>query len=211
MRPLTATDLHDLLDSELVWRRREMTLLVTTIKVADLATRHSLVRAGVPLLYAHWEGFGRECFQRYLEHVSYKNLKYKDLQPSFLYLTSFGKIQEIVKAPAKTGVKIMPELAQAYSKVHRNPFRKMIDTKSNLRFSVLEQLCSISGIPISKFTSDELFIIHDLCDARNEIAHGSASAPSETVFIQRRDKAFSLMTRLQTEIVNAAVNGSYKI
>lgn len=210
VKPVTASALQEILDTELVWRRRELTSLVTAIKGADLATKVVLIRAAVPLLYAHWEGFGRACFQRYLEHISYKNLRYKDLHPAFYYLGSYGKLQEIGRSPAKTAIPLLPELIKIRDDVNRNSFRKMIDTKSNLRFEVLEQLCYMSGIDTTPFQHDELFINHELCDSRNEIAHGAAVAPTEEALLKRRDRTFTIMTKLQTELVNAAVNGTYK-
>lgn len=210
MKPITVPILQELLDSELVWRRRELTALITAIKGSDAVTKSVLIRAGVPLLYAHWEGFGRASFQRYLEHVSYKNIKYKNLSPAFYYLGTLSRIQEIGRSPAKSAIVLLPELLEVREKTNRNNFKKMVDTKSNLRFDVLEQLCSITGIDFNVFSEEEYFINHELCDSRNEIAHGAASGPSEETLIKRRDRTFSIMTLLQTEIVNAAIKCSYK-
>lgn len=210
MRPLTPTDLQSILDTDLVWRRRELSTLVTTIRGSDIAAQIVLVRASIPLLYAHWEGFGRTCFQRYLEHVSLKNVKYKDLLPAFLYLSSLGRFQEVSRTPPRTAVSLLPDIFAMQEKVNRNPYRKMVDTKSNLRFEVLENLCAMCGLSAGEFTTDELFINHELCDPRNEIAHGAGSAPPVETFLKRRDRAFQIMVNLQTLIVNASVNKSYK-
>lgn len=211
MRPATAAALQDVLDQDLVWRRRELTSLITTIKSSDLAVKNVLIRAGVPLLYAHWEGFGRTCFLRYLEHVSCRSIKYRNLHPAFLYLSSLGRMQEISRAPAKIGVALLPQILNLQEDTNRNPFRKMVDTKSNLRFDVLEHLCCMSGIDPTVFIGDETFINNELCDTRNEIAHGGAYAPSEQDFGRRRDRTFLIMTKLQTQVVNSAVNQSYKL
>lgn len=211
MKPITPSDLQEILDTELVWRRRELTAIITTLRSSDSATKRALLRAAVPLLYAHWEGFGRLCFQRYLEHVSYKNIKYKDLHPAFFYLRAIGSLQEIGKSPAKVAVSLLPALVDMRDNVNRQHFRKMVDTKSNLRFSVLEQLCALTGIDISRFIGDESFIDRELCDSRNAIAHGDSAAPTEDVFIGRRDRAFTLMTNLQTELINAALLRSYAV
>jgi len=60
------------------------------------------------------------------------------------------------------------------------------------------------------FQKDKDFIDDELCDPRNDIAHGKDSAPSFDAFVSRRDRAFELMTELQRVVVNAALNGGYR-
>ena len=50
----------------------------------------SLRRAGVALLYAHWEGFTKEACQAYLEFVVKRKLKYGEMSDAFI-ITSVTK------------------------------------------------------------------------------------------------------------------------
>jgi len=59
------------------------------------------------------------------------------------------------------------------------------------------------------FQDEESFINEELCNPRNEIAHGGGGAPSFATLLTRREKAFKLMERLRTVVVNAALNNSY--
>lgn len=123
---------------------------------------------------------------------------------------ALGRLQELSKLPAKSAIPLLTEVIEIGEKTNRNPFRKMIGTKSNLRFDVLEQLCSMAGVDFGPFCDDEAFINNDLCNSRNEIAHGSPTDPSVETFIKRRDRTFDIMTKLQTILINAAVNESFK-
>jgi len=209
VKPLDPEKLHTILDDDLVWRRRELTSLVTLIGVSNAADKAVLVRSAIPLLYAHWEGFGKLALQRYLEYVSLRNKKLKDLKPSFIYLANLGRVGEIGSSPPLHTTKLLIDVLQSVESVNRNPFRKAINTKSNLRYDVLVDLLNLCGLNAAHFETEKDFINQQLCDARNEIAHGSGGAPAVDTFIRRRDKTFELMTQLQTIIVNAAINRDF--
>ncbi|SEL71255.1 hypothetical protein SAMN04515666_10538 [Bosea lupini] len=210
MRALTIDDLQSILDSELVWRRREMSSLVTLLKSNTEVTQKAIIRAGVPLLYAHWEGFGRECFVRYFEYVSYRKLKFRQLSPAFLYMSSFPSMSTIQNGGIKNGIDAINSIIKRMDSTNKDPFRKRISTKSNLRSDALEDLMLSCGLDTSELMLHSEFIDKELCDSRNEIAHGSGAAPSLDAFLKRRDTTFTIMTTLHNTVVNAAINQKYK-
>jgi hypothetical protein len=210
MKALTASDLQSILDSELVWRRKEISSLITLTKTVPEAARVALVRAAVPLLYAHWEGFGRECIVRYLEFVSYRRIKFKNLVPSFLYLSSLGSLTGIGEKSAREGIAAIDGFIARGEATNKDAFRKRVTTKSNLRSEVLEELLTICGLSATEFEEHADFIDREICDSRNEIAHGSGAAPGLNIFIQRRDRAFAIMAQLQATVTNAAAMQGYK-
>jgi hypothetical protein len=210
MKVITASLLQDLLDAELVWRRREISSLVTALKGAGPAEQLVCVRAGIPLLYAHWEGFGRACFERYLEFVSYRRLRFNQLKPSFLFLYASGRLKGMQSAGHRESVELLREIVEGLDQTNKDTYRKHINTQSNLRSGVLKDLLALCGLNCSHFDSEADFIDRELCDPRNEIAHGSGGAPELSIFIHRRDKAFLLMANLQGLIVNAALAEEYK-
>ena len=55
----TAEQLSDKLSDELSWRKKELSELKSLVEIRDISLpRHNaLVRSGVVILYAHWEGF----------------------------------------------------------------------------------------------------------------------------------------------------------
>lgn len=210
MKAIDATSLQSILDSELVWRRREISALISASASATFATQRAIVRATIPLLYAHWEGFGKECGVRYLEFVSYRRLKFSQLKPAFIYMKMYPVISEIIRSESSTGIDKMKIVQELISETNKDPFKKRINTRSNLRWDVLSEILSLCGIPCDQFEAHAAFINEELCDPRNEIAHGRSGAPSLEALMARRDQAFELMTELQTTFVNAALSGSYR-
>ncbi|MCK5523482.1 MAG: hypothetical protein KAI83_10150 [Thiomargarita sp.] len=53
----TISDIQNHLDNELRWRIQEIANLKKVIPLVDSIQTRSLLRAGIPILYAHWEGF----------------------------------------------------------------------------------------------------------------------------------------------------------
>lgn len=68
----TKAELQQCIDDDLIWRRRELFNIRAAIEDAqgNAPKQAALLRAGVALLYAHWEGFVKRCGTHYLEFVS---------------------------------------------------------------------------------------------------------------------------------------------
>ena len=210
MKTISAGDLQSALNADLTWRRREISSLILSARSADAAVERVIVRTAVPLLYAHWEGFGRECISRYLELVSLRRVKFLNLRSSFLYLASISSLGSLSDKPVREGIRAVEELITRQDATNKDSFRKKISTRSNLRFPVLDDLLALCGLESAIFYQYSDFINRELCDARNEVAHGGGAAPPLNLFVSRRDKAFELMSLLQDTVVNAAVLGSYR-
>ena len=86
----TLIDLNECLSTDLAWRKKELSLLKGLIetKSFDKSKRNVLIRSGITLLYAHWEGYIKCAASAYLEFVSNvarrENLKYRDLAYNFI-------------------------------------------------------------------------------------------------------------------------------
>ncbi len=79
------SDLQDEMAAEFAWRKKELHQL----KIAVLANektynRDLYIRASIPLLYAHWEGFVRRIGSAYVEFVARSRLKNEELSTHFL-------------------------------------------------------------------------------------------------------------------------------
>lgn len=69
MKIKTLEDLEDSLNTHLAWRKKEMMTLKLLIESGDEA-RITLIRAGIALLCAHFEGFIKDASNDYLSFVS---------------------------------------------------------------------------------------------------------------------------------------------
>uniref|UniRef100_UPI0024BA338C MAE_28990/MAE_18760 family HEPN-like nuclease n=1 Tax=Mesonia mobilis TaxID=369791 RepID=UPI0024BA338C len=84
--------LSDKVIGEFSWRRKELTLLKNKIPLVKNPLQSAMIRATLPLLYAHWEGFVKVSLSYYLEYVSYKGLKHNELKTQFIALSLQNKI-----------------------------------------------------------------------------------------------------------------------
>jgi hypothetical protein len=92
----TAEQLDDTLSDALAWRKKELATLKSLVR----SGRHSrsklncLIRSGVAILYAHWEGFIKEAGTAYLEFVSRQRLTYQELAPNFIAFAMKKQLNE---------------------------------------------------------------------------------------------------------------------
>jgi hypothetical protein len=88
--------------------------------------------------------------------------------------------------------------------------KNVIQTKSNLRYNVLEEILFVVGIDESKF-SHKKSLINDLVDARNNIAHGDYLRVEYDAYHNMHQDVQILMEQLKIEIENAATLEKYRI
>lgn len=208
MKAFDAETLQSTLDSDLTWRRKEISALLGLAQIARADEKPALIRASIPLIYAHWEGFVRNCFLQYFDFVARRKMSYDKLSVNFLYLASKSDFPKLVSGSEVVAFDTFLDSLRRSSSKNRDPFRRYVNTKSNLRSDVLLGLFVLSGLPYRFHDCDD-FIYRELCDSRNEIAHGAGGAPDLDVVIKRRDQAFGLMTGVQAEIVNAVLDKKY--
>ena len=85
MRPLhTQGQLQDFLDTELGWRMKEIANMKTAVRESAFIAQSTMIRAAVPLLYAHWEGFVKNAATGYLNYVNSQGLSYSELRSCFV-------------------------------------------------------------------------------------------------------------------------------
>ncbi len=88
------------LDEDFSWRIKELNIIKNKIpRVKNSSVRDdeqdALIRAGITILYAHWEGFVKFAADCYLNYVSLRKLKHNELQSCFLALCLKNKINEL--------------------------------------------------------------------------------------------------------------------
>src|SRR6266513_4573149 len=90
MKLRTADALQDFLDRGLILRRKELTEYKFLLDGSStrLDRRDALLRGGVTLLYAHWEGYVKNAATAYLDFLSYQRLRYEELATNFLALAA---------------------------------------------------------------------------------------------------------------------------
>jgi MAE_28990/MAE_18760-like HEPN len=77
----TLDDLEAALTEDLKWRLHEIEQWEQLARRARTHEQPGLLRGGIALLYAHWEGNIKAAARSYLEYVSRQGLKLGDLRP----------------------------------------------------------------------------------------------------------------------------------
>jgi len=201
---------QDALDIEMAWRMKEVGTFVTASK-SNGKTRKAFVRAGVALLYAHWEGFVKESAQLYLEFVSHRGHSYGELQSCFSIIGLSGQLNTLTKAKnAQLNVEAFDFVRLSMAKRAQINKPEVISTNSNLSSNVFENILFSVGIATSKYETKFNLIDESLVRRRNKIAHGEYLDIDYPEFQELVTEILLMMRWFKTDLLNAASLKAYK-
>jgi hypothetical protein len=210
-KPYTESDLSFLLDSELTWRRRELSDLKSAIRNADLIAKTVLLRALVAMAYAHWEGYVRISATKYFSHIAFKKLSFRKLDCQFYKNNFLARLDAYSKTKSSTQescdfiASILESQDSRFAYV--NP--QLIDTRSNLNTDVIKDLCLVCGFESDFFEANRIFIDMTLLKKRNAIAHGQDEGVDSRDVDDIIDETLALMEHFRTLIENKVYTKSY--
>ncbi len=209
----TTEQLNAFLSGELAWRRKELTGIRRLVEAATLkdSQRNALLRCGVTMLYAHWEGFVKAASCAYLEHVSMQRLRYSELAPNFV---AIGIRQLLHNASTSKRSRDHNALVDFFlgrmSERSSLPYRNVIDTESNLSSTVFRDIIEKLGLDYSPYGMKEKFVDEDLLNVRNTIAHGTYLGTTLSIYIDMVTEVFGMMELFRNQIENAAITRAYR-
>ncbi len=156
----------------MAWRLREITYLRTATKKGGVA-QQTFIRAGIALLYAHWEGFVKQCAKAYVNYVSCRRLRHSELQLCFVALSLRAQMQDIVVTQKASAMVSALETVLCHQESQAKLGKgDLIDRRANLSFSVFADIASWIGVDVQKYEGKLHFIDDRLLVRRNKIAHG---------------------------------------
>jgi len=202
-------NLTDKVVADFSWRRKELTLIKNKIPKEKNPLQSALIRATIPLLYAHWEGFVKVNMSYYLEYVSNKYLKNSELKTSFIALSLQNKLGDLNNSNFSNRTKIIDFIFNNSEKQSNIPKKNIINTKSNLKFDVLQEILFILDLEDNHINSQKE-LINDLVNERNFIAHGEHTLIDYETFENFYNDIIALMEYLRTIIENNAIEERYK-
>jgi len=209
----TLLALQNNLDEDLGWRIQELSLLKNTIPNTPnrAPLQDALIRAGLTMLYAHWEGFVKCAAENYLNYVSLKRLRHDQLESCFVALCLKKKINEMDNTNRfdrqTAAVDFMLEQLNERAYI---PCEGIIQTKSNLSFFVFRDICTVIGIDYKKYQLKETLIDRELLQFRNSIAHGKYLSMNFNEYLNIYDKIIEMMRDIKDDILNAAATEKFK-
>jgi MAE_28990/MAE_18760-like HEPN len=208
----TEEQLSDRLNTDLAWRKKELAEIKSSIEAKNVSEqRHKLlVRSGVCILYAHWEGFIKLAANSYVEYVRLKKLSYRELSSNFLALAMKEKLKE-AKETNKPSLYI-PVCDFFISELDRRCIlpKDPISTASNLSSEVFKEITDILGIDFSTYSTKSVLIDTKLLKTRNEIAHGNYSVFDRDEYIELHREVIGMLDMFRTQIENAAIQKKFR-
>jgi hypothetical protein len=211
-KPYSEAEFSAQITEDRSWRLREISDLKTAIRTADVNLRRVLLRALVAICYAHWEGYVRFAARKYLEHVSLRKFRYRDLDRQFLrnYFLPRLAALTVSKTSLTERCALVDEILlsedRQFSRVNEN----LVNTKSNLNFDVLTDICLVCNIPIGPFADNATFIDVLLLKRRNAIAHGEDTFVGIDDLEEISEKTVEIMRTFGDALENHVYLKSYK-
>ncbi len=154
------------------WRIQELSVLKNSIPLYDGPKQKVLIRAGIALLYANWEGFVKESCDNYYDYVSKLGLNVNQLSYSFAAVALKSLIIGLLSTKKiSIQTSFMENILTKME--HKAKFTSECPIKtSNLKFEIFEDICKLIGLEINNYQLKETFINEKLLKNRNNIAHG---------------------------------------
>ena len=211
MRVRNLTELSQNLDDELAWRKKELTTLQFMVAKSRPHEEALLLRAGICLLYAHWEGFIRSAAVSYISFVSFQGLSLRDLSPNFLALALLSNVQNIEQDRAAS---IHGQITESFRNRLSERFGvngdRVINTRSNLNSKVLNEILHYVGVETADYQTKKQILDERLLRNRNMISHGRRLEIQQHDYLPLHAAIIDLVERFRTDIENAAAVGKYR-
>ncbi|HUI28870.1 MAG TPA: MAE_28990/MAE_18760 family HEPN-like nuclease [Candidatus Acidoferrales bacterium] len=207
----TLNELNDNLQEEYAWRIKELHDFKSVVDASrNDNTRNALIRSGVALLYAHWEGFVKNAAQNYYTFVSFKRLKHNELKENFIAVCLRKSIHELLETnkvvmQTKSVKFILNELGNQAHFPSRIPIESF-----NLTYEVLCEYCTLLGLETENYELKKYFIDKKLVENRHKIAHGKYFNVDYSTFNDIYETTIELLDAVKIDIVNAAALEKYR-
>lgn len=210
----TEENLQDALDEEFAWRLKEISTIKTLIRKSNErkseSSERAIIRSGIALLYAHWEGFVKKSSLDYLEFVLAQNLNYQDLRVNFVALGLKSLINNALESKKiRSHIEVSNFFINDLNTKCEIQIKKAIDTESNLSSRVLHEIITSVGIDYSPFATKEILIDESLVSTRNSVAHGEYLLMDSGQFLDMCDEILCLLDIFKNQISNAAATKQY--
>lgn len=209
-KPFSNDDLAFQLSRDLTWRIREISDLKSAVILSDTVARPALLRALVTVAYAHWEGHVKFSAQKYLTHVALRKITYSLLTRQFLRNDFLPKLASISQKSLKDRGEIIDAILDSGDRRFAYINEGLINTKSNLNFEVLCDICHVCGVNPEIFSAHENFIDVILLKRRNAIAHGEDTFVGVEDLNSLTDQTIGLMRMFSNDLQAKAHLGLYR-
>jgi hypothetical protein len=171
------------------------------------------LRAGVPLIYAHWEGHVVMVGSAYVEFISLRRPDYSTIKPSFRLNEFFRELSSLsqIQTSYKQKIELIYRIIDSGTQKFRRVDEQIVSGMSNFNSNVLENLCNYLSVDVNEFKEDCDFIDKILLYRRNNIAHGQYITIDEAGLEEMSDRAIKIMRLFNNLVENDVVLSAYRV
>jgi hypothetical protein len=210
MKIRTAEQLLVHLDNDMAWRVKELHELRSAVQGAKGKNVDAHVRAGVAMLYAHWEGFVKSASNAYIGYLSFRGDTVRDLKPCFVALGMKSRMAAAHESmTSAVAVSTVSFLLDELDKPIKLPASDAISTQSNLSSTVFKSIVGWIGIDPSQYSTRFALIDKTLLETRNGIAHGEYLVIDAVRFESLVTEILEMLRWFKTDIENAVVQKAF--
>jgi hypothetical protein len=210
MKIRSAGQLLDHLDDDMAWRLKEIHELRSAVHGAKGKNVDAHIRAGISMLYAHWEGFIKGAANAYVGYLSTRADRMRDLKPCFVALGVRAKLSSTQESgKAAIAVSTVSFLIDELDKPIKLPASDAISAQSNLSSTVFTNIVGWIGIDPTQYETRFTLIDKSLLEARNGIAHGEYLTIDAGRFDGLVTDILEILRWFKTDIENATVQKSF--
>lgn len=204
-------ELEDAINKEWYWRKKEIHNHYMLLSGSRSIYWPMLIRAGIALLYAHWEGFLKKIIKIYFRYIYYNGICIKDASSNVKAIMLIKKLKssQLNKVSWSTLHCIVKTIDEGCYKL-QDTIDEEISAHDNLNTEVLTELLEISGIDPEPFKIKDKFIDYSLVGMRNKICHGENEDISREQFFQIKDTMLEIINEIKDKILNQAAMKKFK-
>lgn len=209
----TQEHLEDALDAALAWRKRELAVILGLIRAntSTPARADFLMRSGITLLYAHWEGFVKDAGMAYLRYVASQGLRFRDLSSNFVAIGMKSKLNAAAQTNRATVyVRVAEFFVNGQDAKCIMAVDEAINTQANLNSAVFEDVVCLLGLDSSPFLTKSHLINEQLLGNRNRVSHGEPLLMNLPEYMQVHTAVVQLLDLFRIQISSAAALSLYK-
>lgn len=208
MKLRTGEELTTHLDTEIGWRKIEIDTLTKLVrKQKEGPKRDTFLRAGVAMLYAHFEGFTKNAVSFYVKYVEGRRLPIGELSQSFCSLVCVRLIQRSDISQKDAYMEMVDIVRKGVTRKYR--FASVVDI-GNLDYDRFAKLMNSVGLDSNKYATMRLSTIDRLVELRNPVAHGRWEILDCDRFLAMCQDVLNIMNEVKNDIENAEQVELYK-
>jgi len=209
MKIRTQDDFLEFLDRELTWRKREFSQYSFQLQALNTKDMPLMLKTGVALIYAHWEGYIKISSRKYFEYLRVVGGDVSGYTENViavcLYKTHVTKNEKMPFAEFYDAVR----KARSPNFKFHGAIEDAISTKSNLKYDVFAEILTMLNIQSAPYELKKQFIDHKLCYLRNAFCHGEKIDVDKTNFDILLSTVSELLENFKTDLSNIVVSQTY--